>query len=81
MQLVEETHYKLFNWERSIYTRKEHLALITSILQDAVEQKGNIQEVKPVLGELQENTKHQGPEKGQCNMWHTETGDRCLRMI
>lgn len=42
MQLVEETHYKLFNWERRVYRRKEHLALITGILQDAAEQKGNI---------------------------------------
>lgn len=42
MQLVEETHYTLFNWERRIYTRKEHFALITSILQNAVEQKGNV---------------------------------------
>lgn len=42
MQLVEETHYKLFNRERRVYRRKEHLALITGILQDAAEQKGNI---------------------------------------
>lgn len=77
MQLVEETHYRLFDWERRMYSVKEHLALITSILRDAAEQKSNIWEVKLNLGGWEEGTEHQGPEKGQCGVSHTpgrETG-------
>lgn len=50
-----------------IYMRKGHFEFITSILQGAMEQKGNIQEVKLNQSKQQENTKHQGPEKGQCS--------------
>lgn len=73
MQLVEETHYKLFNWERRIYRRKAHLALITSILQDAVEQKVLFRKSSQSWVSCRKTQNIRGQRKASA-VWRLETG-------